>query len=151
MSQDPIAVVRAASPGDLVELHLTPSDIEALARAYLSRKPDLDFRDLSIELKPPAILIRGETNLLGRGVRVSVQGIPTVKDRQVRIDIRGITLNDSPAPKFAASEIAGFLQERFTPEKLLLHVDEITVNDDSVHVVATRAGAPGLVEAPDRR
>ncbi|HEX2173624.1 MAG TPA: hypothetical protein VHL09_14395, partial [Dehalococcoidia bacterium] len=120
MTADAAGRVRRAAPGDAIDLTLTAADLTALARAYLDRKADLDVRDLDVEIAAPAVHIRGVTALLGRDVRLSVVGVPGVRDRRVQIDLRRVEVNGAPAPKFAVSEIAGFLASKFGSPKLLL-------------------------------
>lgn len=134
--------VRQAAPGDPLDVTLTASDLEGLARAYLDRKADLDVRDVGVEIQAPAVLIRGVTALLGRDVRVSVWGVPAAHDRRIRVDIRRIDVNGAPAPKFATAEIGSFLVDKFSSPKLLIDVESIAVEPDAVRVTGRRAADP---------
>ena len=138
-----IELVRRTPPGHRIELDLAAGDLEALARAYLDRKTELDVRDLQIEVREPVVAVRGVTALLGRDVGLAVEGVPAVADRRLQLDLRRIELNGAPAPKFAASEISAFLEQKLNSPKLLLDVEAVTVTDRSVRVIAYRKPPPG--------
>lgn len=141
---DPIERVRQTVPGHRVHLELSAADLQALARAYLDRQADLDIREVKVEIVAPDVIVRGVTALLGRDVTLAVAGTPAARDRRVAIDLRRIDLNGAPAPKFAVAEIGAFLQKKFSSPKLLLDVEEVTVQSGIVQIVGYRTQYPDV-------
>lgn len=140
--REAIERVRQAAPGDPVDVTLTAADLEGLARAYLDHKPDLDVRDVGVEIVPPGVRIRGVTALLGRDMRVSVLGVPLARDDRIRVEVQRVEVNGAPAPKFATSEITSFLIEKFASPKLLIDVASISVEPGAVRVTGRRSSDP---------
>ena len=143
MVVEAIDLVRRTPPGERVELELSASDLEALARAYLDRKADLDVRDVAVQIEDSAVTVRGTTSLLGRDVSLSVTGAPSARERRVHLDLRRVELNGGPAPKFAIAELSAFLTEKFNSPKMLLDITAIECANQRLRVTGYRRAAPG--------
>jgi hypothetical protein len=116
------------------ELTLSESEVAGLLKGRLDKSPALSVNLTHIGIHPDRVDVAGETSLAGMPINATASGQPRSELGGVRFELYSLELNGAPAPGFLRNQIVGQVNDRLSPERLPIQVDNIALHHGSVTI-----------------